>query len=342
MQSVFKFAKAATGGAGGAEEGDDDAFGKDIKIQMSGLLSKQRFRGGGKWQPRMFVLKDGFILWYEEAHNPQKGWSTKCKGAVSLGGCSVHVGPDDGSSFTFRVTHQDFGDSCLNLSAPSAAKREEWMQAIRDCSYVTYENALLGDSMIQKLRAEGSELEGAKSALVEKYKEEAMAHAAEKERHEAVERAKMQLELEKAGMESALAATEEEKRKTTAALRQKEEEALKLAEERKLLEAESASLSSEAERMKLQALELAAQKDATEAALIQTAEEAQRLAKEKDDMSSVAASKILSQQEEIEEQKARRAKTEKKLAIAEEALKRLDAALRRAKVSLGEDVHAGA
>ena len=38
---------------------EKDCFSKNIKVQKAGVLYKQRFRGGGKWQKRCFVLKDG-------------------------------------------------------------------------------------------------------------------------------------------------------------------------------------------------------------------------------------------------------------------------------------------
>ena len=44
---------------------------------------------------------------------------------------------------------------------------------ISDCSRITYENALLGDTMISKLQAKGSELEKENEAAVKRMEEEA-------------------------------------------------------------------------------------------------------------------------------------------------------------------------
>ena len=58
----------------------------------------------------------GFALWYEEAHNTDKGWSTKIKGAVPLGGCAVQPLQSTDPAhkmFPFKVTHPDFGSSAL-------------------------------------------------------------------------------------------------------------------------------------------------------------------------------------------------------------------------------------
>ena len=63
----------------------------------------------------MYTRK-GFALWYEEAHNTDKGWSTKIKGAVPLGGCAVQPLQSTDPAhkmFPFKVTHPDFGSSAL-------------------------------------------------------------------------------------------------------------------------------------------------------------------------------------------------------------------------------------
>ena len=60
------------------------------------------------------------------------------------------------------------------------------MDAIRDCSQVTFENALLGDAMIQKLQAKGSALEQEKSGLAEELMAEAQKLRMEREEKEEV------------------------------------------------------------------------------------------------------------------------------------------------------------
>ena len=51
------------------------------------------------------------------------------------------------------------------LACKGKAARDEWISVISDCSRITYENALLGDTMISKLQAKGSELEKENEAL---------------------------------------------------------------------------------------------------------------------------------------------------------------------------------
>lgn len=66
------------------------------------------------------------------------------------------------------------------------------MDAIRDCSQVTFENALLGDAMIQKLQAKGSALEQEKSGLAEELMAEAQKLRVEREEKEEVRQRKRQ------------------------------------------------------------------------------------------------------------------------------------------------------
>ena len=44
------------------------------------------------------------------------------------------------------------------LACLGREEREEWMAIMRDCRRITYENALLGDAMIEKLNSASSQL----------------------------------------------------------------------------------------------------------------------------------------------------------------------------------------
>jgi hypothetical protein len=55
---------------------------------------------------------------------------------------------------------------------------------LKDCARITWENALLGDSMIKKLRAKGTALEQEHAEAVEKLKQEAVKHKEAEEKAE--------------------------------------------------------------------------------------------------------------------------------------------------------------
>ena len=79
---------------------------------------------------------------------------------------TVERGPK-GGKFGIKITHPDFYTGrALILSAETAESQAQWVAALNDCARVTMENALLGDSMIEKLRAHGT--------AAEKEKEDAM------------------------------------------------------------------------------------------------------------------------------------------------------------------------
>ena len=80
-----------------------------------------------------------------------------------------------GSKFGLKVTHPDFSSGkMLVLAAETAEDQALWMGALAECSRVTMENALLGDSMIEKLRAEGTAAETEKGEAMKLLQEEAL------------------------------------------------------------------------------------------------------------------------------------------------------------------------
>ena len=62
----------------------------------------------------------------------------------------------------------------LLIAADTADDQALWVKAVSDCSRVTMENALLGDSIIEKLRAEGTAAEAETAAACKALEEEAM------------------------------------------------------------------------------------------------------------------------------------------------------------------------
>lgn len=93
------------------------------------------------------------------------------QGIIPLGGCKVEStkrGPK-GASFGIKVTHPDFAaGKLLILACEAEDDARGWERALADCSRVTMENALLGDSMIEKLRSEGTAAEAEKSATLQR------------------------------------------------------------------------------------------------------------------------------------------------------------------------------
>jgi hypothetical protein len=62
----------------------------------------------------------------------------------------------------------------LLIAADTAEDQALWIKAVSDCSRVTMENAMLGDSIIEKLRAAGTAAEAEKTAACKALEDEAM------------------------------------------------------------------------------------------------------------------------------------------------------------------------
>jgi chromosome segregation ATPase len=317
--------------------------------QQAGFLLKLPFRKQvGKWQKRWFICKGSFILYYGSS-KPKKENLNKFdvhpKGVIPLG--NVHVEehepttpPPKGFS-TFKVTHPDFGCGALVLAAESEEKRREWMDTIGDCSRITQENALLGASMIERLTNKSSELEAEHELALAKYQQEALRLRQEKEAFEQkeAEHKKHQQELEKidlgiAKSEQAIKELATAKSMSEAQLRAQEEEAKKLVEANLRAEKEADRLAMEREQaesamdeVEKQALLLQEQKALAELQLQETGEEAAR--REEEALEQLEEIKAAGDgvDEQLDLERRRRLKAQKKLEAAGESLKRLEAAL---------------
>ena len=106
------------------------------------------------------------------------------QGIVPLGGSKVEKverGPK-GSKFGLKITHPDFmAGRALVLSADNAASQTAWLATLQEASRVTMANALLGDAMIEKLRAEGTSKESELTSVMEKLQAQGLALKTETE-----------------------------------------------------------------------------------------------------------------------------------------------------------------
>lgn len=155
--------------------------------QRSGYLYKLPMSKStsDKWQKRMFVAKDGFLLYYAASEDPNSiHFNNKPKGVIPLGGCKVDLverGPK-ASKLGLKITHPDFlAGRMLVLAAETEPEQKAWLEALNDCSRVTMENAKLGDAMIEKLRAQGTTAEKEKNDVIEQLQEQALALRMEQE-----------------------------------------------------------------------------------------------------------------------------------------------------------------
>jgi len=267
------------------------------------------------------------------------------KGVIPLGNTTVEdyeptTAPPKGFS-TFKVTHPDFGCGALVLAAESEEKRREWMDVIGDCGRITQENALLGASMVERLVNKSEELEAEHEAALQKYQEEALRLRKEKEAFEAKEMEKKNqhaaLEKMQQGMEQTEEAIKElatAKSATELQLQARQEEANQLVEANLRAEREAERLAMEKEQaesamneVEKQAALLAEQKALAELQLQESAEEAQRREEEAQEHLKEIEAAGDGVDEQLDIERRRRLKAQKKLEAASESLKRLEYAL---------------
>jgi hypothetical protein len=317
--------------------------------QKAGFLLKLPFRKqAGKWTKRWFICKGSFILYYGSKKPKQENigrFDVHPKGVIPLGNTTVEehepsTPPPKGFS-TFKVTHPDFGCGALVLAAVDDKSRREWMDVIGDCSRITQENALLGASMIERLKNKSSELETEHELALAKYQEEALRLRQEKEAFEEkeAERKRQQQDLDKMTeginqREQAIKELATAKSMTEAQVQAQEEEAQQLVEANMRAEREAERLAMEREQaesamdeVEKQAALLAEQKALAELQLQESSDEAQR--REEEALEHLREIEAAGEgvDEQLDLERKRRLKAQRKLEKAGESLKHLETAL---------------
>ncbi len=139
-----------------------------MQTQKRGWMHKQPLNSNSKkWQRRYFVLKDSFIFWYGKQITSD--FDIKPQGCLPLGGCSVFPhGKEKDGQFVVEVTHPEYNGQLLLLKIKDKNDADDWIKVLEECRNATFENAALGDALIEKLKYTGSALEKVKlKALAE-------------------------------------------------------------------------------------------------------------------------------------------------------------------------------
>jgi len=148
-----------------------------VQTQRQGFMHKKPFTkagitGNGNWQKRFFILKDSFLFWYKS--KPSTGFDMTPSGCLPLGGCSVFpMGKDSDGGFVFEVSHADFSGAVLQLKCHDKGEVDDWIRVLQDCSKATWQNAMLGDALVQKLKHEGTKMEKSKDEALQEARRQA-------------------------------------------------------------------------------------------------------------------------------------------------------------------------
>ena len=346
---------------GRADTVDPDGL-KDsnIEIQKAGVVYKLPWSGKAKaWKRRYFVVKDGYMMYYNKAPKPGvTSFNTHPRGVLPLGDTTCEeflpkVKPPPGH-YAFRVSHPSFGKGSLVACVDSREGLESWMSVLRDSSRVTWEAAVFGDTLINQLREKASEnLEKHRKALEQAKADAAGAMKLKQEREEALKKhaeALEQAELHKKEMEEHEASVQgvsSVKDDTKALLEQKKAEAYKLARtqsnltkmHQELMKGHATKMM-QLEKVKLTAEEMARKKAAADKELAKTVRDANEKLKSASTEVEKAQAIHDKHMADLALAKAERTAMEEKLKEAEESLKNLDNALRKSGVMVDINVSA--
>lgn len=193
--------------SGKNSDGNDDTFRVSAKADMSGILFKKPFgaQHSNKWSKKFFVLKDGYLLYYNEHEKKafeKRGYlNIHPKGALPLGGCSIDSSSDGSNQHVIYIRSNDFTTGFVCLGAESEFEREKWISALQEASRITLTNARLGEDLIRELENRGLKLSKERQDCFHKLQEETMALRDEIDKNEELERIKLELDKEKRKLE---------------------------------------------------------------------------------------------------------------------------------------------
>ncbi|XP_043929935.1 pleckstrin homology domain-containing family D member 1 isoform X2 [Protopterus annectens] len=183
------------------EQTDTDALDISTKVQIYGILWKRPFgKPSAKWSKRFFIIKDSFLLYYSE--NERKNFESNRyfnihpKGVIPLGGCIVEAKEELGMPFAMKISHEDFNGDIL-LAAESNSEQAQWLEMLQESGKVTWNNAQLGEAMIESLEAQGLQLAKEKQEYLDRLMEETEELCLQREQKEELERLNHVLEEEK-------------------------------------------------------------------------------------------------------------------------------------------------
>src|SRR5690606_1598676 len=123
---------------------------------------------------------DSFLFWWDFEPKSPNGFDTHPKAAVPLGGASIALSDDKLTMVLRHPIYQAKGDS-LEMKAADWFEAQEWMSVIQAGMKATWENAILGYALIEKLKAKGGELENEKEVALLAAQREAERLDAERE-----------------------------------------------------------------------------------------------------------------------------------------------------------------
>jgi hypothetical protein len=140
-----------------------------MMVQKAGWVQRQAGRAAAfasPWKKKFAVVKDGFLLFYGAPPGDADSFplDVKPSAVVPLGGATVSLDLKDKTQIS--LSHPDVPGAAFRLRVEDAGEAAMWLLALEGGKKATWENALLGDAVVDRMRAAGTAKEEDKSRAV--------------------------------------------------------------------------------------------------------------------------------------------------------------------------------
>lgn len=176
------------------------------RIQIHGVLQKKPFgHQSSKWARRFFLVKDGFLMYYDEKekkeYEKREFFNIHPKGIIPLGECRMQRVAEAGHPFCVQIDSHEI-DGRLLLAAETEFECDRWVDIMERSRRVTWQNTHLSDEMIRQLENDGLVMAREKQDYFDRLQNEVQALSEERIRADELEKINQELEIEKKKLES--------------------------------------------------------------------------------------------------------------------------------------------
>jgi len=158
-------------------------------VQKEGWLSRLP-QNSFAWKKCYCIVKDGFLLYYT-SRSDRRTFDTKPKGVLPLDGAVITL--LNSARSQFRCTHPAIPGASFKLRAENDGEALAWISALESAKKATWENALLGNALIEKMKTKGTKLEEENEKAFQVLQEKAQRLAKEFEQAENIAKRDKQL-----------------------------------------------------------------------------------------------------------------------------------------------------
>lgn len=163
---------------------DDQTDNAIILVQKEGWLRAQSQTSKVRtWHKLWAVVKDAYILFY--SHKDESlPFNYQPKFVLPLGGAVASLEVKDRRYISIK--HPDVPNASYRFKAENPGESMDWVVAIEQGKKATWENALLGNALIEKMETVGSAMEEEKQAAFEELQAKATRLDKERDQKEKV------------------------------------------------------------------------------------------------------------------------------------------------------------